>query len=129
MIIKKKISLFESLVGFNFKIKHLDNRELLVNIDTIIKPDTMKVVKYEGMYIKNNQYRKGHLYISFEVEFPNDINSKVRKLLQEEYKIKTDYPDNETPVELDNPENINNYDDDDEYDEPNGQQHVQCAQQ
>ena len=53
----------------------------------------------------------------------------MKKILQEEYKIKTDYPDNETPVELDNPENINNYDDEDDYDESNGQQHVQCAQQ
>ena len=37
----------------------------------IIKPDMMKVVKGEGMPIKNNPYQKGNLIIQFNIEFPN----------------------------------------------------------
>jgi len=79
LIIEKKINLIDALNGFEFIITHLDNRKLLVTSDTIIKPDEIKVIKYQGMPSQNSN--DGDLIIKFKIEFPNTIEKK--ELLQE----------------------------------------------
>ena len=73
LIIEKKINLIDALNGFEFIITHLDNRKLLVTSDSIIKPNEIKVIKYQGMPSQNSN--DGDLIIKFQVEFPNTIEN------------------------------------------------------
>lgn len=73
LIIEKKINLIDALNGFEFIITHLDNRKLLVVSDAIIKPNEIKVIKYQGMPSQNSN--DGDLIIKFEVEFPTKIEN------------------------------------------------------
>jgi len=81
---KKKISLLESLVGFNFQILHMDNRVLSVKSEgtTIYENGCVKVIRDEGMPKAANPTQTGDLYIEFEVEFPKHLNSDARKSLK-----------------------------------------------
>ena len=74
LIIEKKINLIDSLCGFEFIINHLDNRKLLVISDSIIKPNEIKVIKYQGMPSQNSN--DGDLIIKFDIEFPNTIENQ-----------------------------------------------------
>lgn len=79
----KKLTLKESLCGFSFSIKHLNNKEYKINNqNTIIAPNYKKVV--EGLGIKRGN-RAGNLIIVFNIEFPtslteNQIN-ELKKIL------------------------------------------------
>jgi len=89
----KKIKLYESLCGFEFSIKHLDNRLIKIKSPKydIIDPNennNIRVIKGEGIKSKDKSKDKsGNLYIIFTIEFPssdilNDKNIKVlRKIL------------------------------------------------
>jgi len=76
LVIIKKISFSEAICGFEFKLVHLDKRILIIRNKKgdIIKPDSIKQLKNEGMpSLEKTQKKKkenGHLYIQFEVEFP-----------------------------------------------------------
>lgn len=71
LIYEHKITLYESLTGFKFHLKHLDDRYLHVSSEegTITKPGDVKVVMHEGMPIHKQSY-KGNLLIRFDVIFP-----------------------------------------------------------
>ena len=62
-----KINLYESLVGFTRYIKHLDGSFLKVQSDSIIKPDTIKCIRNEG--IRKN----GSLVIKFDIDYPRSL--------------------------------------------------------
>lgn len=70
----KKISLTEALIGFKTVIKQLDGRELLLETKEgeITRPGSFKMVKEEGMPVRNHPFQKGNLYVQFEVIFPGD---------------------------------------------------------
>lgn len=69
----KKITLSEALLGFQFTFNHLDGRKIVVSSEPnqIITPHSIKVIQHEGMPKRGNQFEKGDLYIKFEIEFPN----------------------------------------------------------
>ncbi|XP_025115187.1 dnaJ homolog subfamily A member 2-like [Pomacea canaliculata] len=66
------IGLAEALCGFQFVIKHLDGRDLVVSNPPgeVVHPGMMKTVLGEGMPIYRNPFERGNLYIKFEVAFP-----------------------------------------------------------
>jgi DnaJ family protein A protein 2 len=72
LIMKKTISLAESLCGFEFKLKHLDGRILVVKSEPgiVTKPGDFKAIMNEGMPHPKSIFQKGNLYIEFNVEFP-----------------------------------------------------------
>lgn len=71
LLIHKKISLYEALYGANFVIEHLDGRKLVIESDgSVISPDTVKIIKNEGMPQKGNPFQRGLLYIQFDIVFP-----------------------------------------------------------
>lgn len=72
LIIVHKINLTEALCGFQFPVKHLDGRDLVLKCPPgeVIKKDSIKAVKGEGMPIHKNPFEKGDLYVRFEIEFP-----------------------------------------------------------
>jgi len=107
LYMKKKINLLEALSGFQFKIKHLDSRTLLVTSDKtdILKPNSMKQIDFEGMPTWKSPFDKGHLFIKFEVEFPHTIPeemvSELIKILPQKNKV--ELLDGEKEIELEEP--------------------------
>jgi DnaJ homolog subfamily A member 2 len=80
LLITKTLSLNEALCGFEWKITHLDNREVVIKNrpGEVIKAEAsdrrpfVKVVSGEGMPSLGNPFVKGDLYVLFTVEFPDD---------------------------------------------------------
>jgi DnaJ homolog subfamily A member 2 len=74
LIMTQKINLCQALCGIELVVHHLDGRELLIKNATgeIIKNDDLKAVQNEGMPIYKNPFEKGHLYIKFKVEYPEN---------------------------------------------------------
>ena len=69
----------------------LDGRRLAISIDEIITPNTVKIVKGEGMPIydkdlaktRGDKIQKGDLYIKFNIIFPEFIEeSKKRRIIE-----------------------------------------------
>ena len=69
LIMNKNISLIDALLGNPFKIKHLDGREVLIELDNMVKPGDKKIIENEGL-VKN----KGTLMINFIIDFPDKID-------------------------------------------------------
>jgi len=95
LLITKTLSLNEALCGFEWKITHLDNREIIIKSrpGEIIKAERdnktpfVKIVPSEGMPSHGNPFVKGDLYVLFTVDFPEDGDLKpdqievLRKIL------------------------------------------------
>lgn len=81
LFLKKNITLNEALCGFQFYIEHLDQRYLSIKSESgqIIKPNDVRCVYGEGMPILNSM-TKGNLYITFDVEFPENYFLKPEVL-------------------------------------------------
>jgi DnaJ-class molecular chaperone len=91
----KRISLADALRSVPVKINTLDNRILAICMDEIITPQTVKVVKGEGMPVYTKEVdvndmkqKKGDLYIKFDIAFPEYIEpekkEEIVKLLESE---------------------------------------------
>ena len=74
LLLTRTISLTEALCGFNFVLKQLDGRDLLVKHPPgeVVKPGDLKAVMGEGMPLYKNPFEKGNLYITFEITFPEN---------------------------------------------------------
>jgi DnaJ-class molecular chaperone len=71
------------------RVKALDGRSILVAIDEVITPQSVKVVEGEGMPISTSdpsadalnilrslgQIPRGNLYIRFDIQFPEKLSS------------------------------------------------------
>lgn len=86
LLIKKKITLSQALLGTSFTIKHLDGRILVVDTEDnkIISPNSVKVIEKEGMPNRENYSSPGNLYIHFEIVFPDisQITPQLRNILK-----------------------------------------------
>ncbi|XP_038220589.1 dnaJ homolog subfamily A member 2-like [Zerene cesonia] len=84
LIIKHDISLTEALCGFEFVVKHLDGRDLLIRhaAGEVIKPGDLKGILGEGMPQYKNPFEKGNLYIKFDVTFPENNFATEEQLKQ-----------------------------------------------
>ncbi|CAN1188011.1 DnaJ protein ERDJ3B [Linum perenne] len=78
------ITLVEALVGFEKKIKHLDQHLVDISTQVVTKPKEVRKLKGEGMPMYAST-KKGDLYVTFEVLFPNSFTqqqkSKIKELL------------------------------------------------
>ena len=88
LIIKKKISLKEALVGFIFDLKHLSGKTYTINNKTgkVVTPDFVKEVENMGMKRTRPHPASplvGKLLICFEIEYPTSITEEQRKKLEE----------------------------------------------
>ena len=77
---KLTITLKESLIGFDRKIRLLDGEELELNCKNIINPYDRKEISGAGMPIDKD--RSGNLYIKFHIEFPTELTDKKKKELE-----------------------------------------------
>lgn len=75
LLCMQSISLTECLTGFTRVIKHLDGRELVINVPSgsITKPDQVKCIQGEGMPQHGNPFTKGKLFVLFKVTFPETL--------------------------------------------------------
>eukprot|EP00922_Rhytidocystis_sp_ex-Travisia-forbesii_P060205 GHVS01089218.1.p1 GENE.GHVS01089218.1~~GHVS01089218.1.p1 ORF type:complete len:436 (+),score=68.06 GHVS01089218.1:175-1482(+) len=150
LFIKKTITLSEALTGYQFILKHLDGRELLIKSSPgqVTKPGAVLAVKDEGMPTPKNEFVKGHLFIAFEIEFPADdsLDSKTKKELAKLLPASTHPPINDNCPDLEHHYTIQldpnahdrgaggsgreaYQDDDDEEGGRGGAPNVQCRQQ
>jgi DnaJ family protein A protein 2 len=151
LYMEKNIPLIEALAGFQFTLKHLDDRVLMIKSEKteIIKPGDVRVIKDEGMPRHKSPFEKGNLYIKFNVEFPkpgffNDTSlQQLEKLLPPRSpapKVTGDV-ENVTLGKVSESDqkksqsqhahyaNHSHMDEDGDDEEPGGAQRVQCAQQ
>jgi len=72
LILEKDINLLEALTGYEFVVKHLDDRTLVVRSGDgdITEEGDIRVVNNEGMPQHRNPFIKGHLFIKFNIEWP-----------------------------------------------------------
>jgi DnaJ family protein A protein 2 len=72
LVMNMEIELSEALCGFTKTIKHLDGRVLKISspAGAVIKPDSLKSIRGEGMPTHGNPFQKGILFIVFRVKFP-----------------------------------------------------------
>lgn len=70
LIIEMELKLYQSLIGFDKIIKHLDGRELHLNYRNIIKEGDIKRIRNEGM-VDLNDNSKGDLHIIFKIDYPD----------------------------------------------------------
>ena len=75
LIYKKNITLKESLCGFSFILKYLDDREFKINNESgnIIPPDFRKTISKLGMKRDDDI---GDLIIIFEIIYPKSLTSE-----------------------------------------------------
>ncbi|XP_072013309.1 dnaJ homolog subfamily A member 2-like [Amphiura filiformis] len=68
------IGITEALCGFQFSLRHLDKRDMLIKYPAggIIQPGCRRVVENEGMPIYRHPFDRGHLIIKFNIEFPEN---------------------------------------------------------
>ena len=73
---KKYINLIDCFNRNNsIYIKHINNKILRVSIkNNIIKPNYVICIPKHGMPLKNNINKRGHLFIQFNIIFPDNIN-------------------------------------------------------
>jgi DnaJ family protein B protein 4 len=80
LYLEKQISLKESLCGFSFELKYLNDKVYTINnqIGNIIPPDYKKVIPGMGLSREN---AKGNLIINFKINFPTSLTvEQIQKI-------------------------------------------------
>eukprot|EP00121_Abeoforma_whisleri_P014482 Awhi_evm1s13352 len=79
---KLEITLLEALCGFIRIIKHLDDRELLIEMKPgeVMKPGAFKMIPKEGMCHPRHRQQKGNIVILFPVDFSEAANLSLEKV-------------------------------------------------
>jgi DnaJ family protein A protein 2 len=93
LIITKTISLLQALTGFHLSITHLDQRTINIasKPNEIYTPETIKVIREEGLPHYMDHTRKGDLYILFKIQFPTTLtNSGISVSSSKSENIKHD---------------------------------------
>lgn len=80
LVMEKKLTLVEALLGYRFSFKHLDGRILVVRapVDHVVAPDEIMIVEGEGMPMYRNPTHRGDLYIKFSIVMPRAEDLKDR---------------------------------------------------
>jgi DnaJ family protein B protein 4 len=90
LVYSHQISLVDALRGEPVVFKHFDGRTVSVCIDELISPQTVKLVRGEGMPIHKkfadphilirtlDQMEKGDLYIRFDLSFPQHLSQEQK---------------------------------------------------
>lgn len=86
LIMKKKLTLKEALIGFSFDITHISGKKYTINNNNgmVITNNYTKVIAHMGMRREQPHPASpiaGNLKIVFEVEFPTSLTSKQREEL------------------------------------------------
>jgi DnaJ-class molecular chaperone len=82
LLIKKPISLKDSLCGFSFELKYVNGKVYTLNNNSgsIIPPEYVKIIPNMGL---SREGHTGNLLIHFQVEFPEKLTEEQIKRLKE----------------------------------------------
>jgi len=87
LIFTAKVNLIQALCSETVRIITLDGRKLLIGMDEIIGPKTLKKIAGEGMPIYKDEEAgkmcKGNLYIKFDIEFPEVLDQEAKEAVIE----------------------------------------------
>jgi len=67
------VSLRDSLLGFESRIKHLDGHYVPIKMGGVLKPGTRIRIDGQGMKSFDNNNKIGDLYVTFNVHFPDSL--------------------------------------------------------
>lgn len=111
LIYNMDIKLVDALTGIKKEITHLDGKKIYIEYENIIKPNTKKIIKGQGMQTSNGV---GDMIIQFNVKFPKKIDNKIKNELNKylNKKQETISTDAKKVILLDYLDNINDEDDD-----------------
>jgi DnaJ homolog subfamily A member 2 len=127
LFIKLELPLEEALCGTTYKLKHLNDKDVYIDIDKIIKPG--QIMKCDGLgmpLLTENGTIYGNLLINFDIIFPYRLKNEQRETLKKVFDLKDMYSDKS----LHSIEYYKSIDDlNNERDEDDMPQGVQCAQQ
>lgn len=86
LLTQQTISLEQALLGFTLPMMTLDQRLLQIPITQVVSPEYEKIVESEGMPDCNDPKKRGHLIISFKIEFPKYIPKINKPLIRKALK-------------------------------------------
>uniref|UniRef100_A0A7S3MTD8 Chaperone DnaJ C-terminal domain-containing protein n=1 Tax=Strombidium inclinatum TaxID=197538 RepID=A0A7S3MTD8_9SPIT len=86
-----KISLQDAIQAGPISISTIEDELIELGIDEVITPETVKIIRGKGMPILNNDplgpikrdYGRGNLVVKFDIEFPQNMDSKKKNALTE----------------------------------------------
>jgi DnaJ homolog subfamily A member 2 len=132
LYVRQEISIFDALCGPEFNIDHISGKKLYVHCDELVKPGTIKVIKYYGMPIRGSMTR-GNLYIVFDIKFPDSLTEKQKMAVMpftESHQRRLDGKLNkDNPCMLFDPSDTMQDSDDEDGNGSDAEGGVQCAQQ
>jgi DnaJ-class molecular chaperone len=76
-----KISLVESLTGFSKSIQTVDGKTINIVHEKIVKNSDVMVLPNKGMPILDKNTIYGHVFVVFDVEYPEDLNANTKRRL------------------------------------------------
>ena len=80
LIFKKKILLSEALCNLEFIFNHPSKNNIIIKNSTVIKPNSIKIIKGLGFPYKNS-VRQGDLIVQFDIIFPESISPDKIELI------------------------------------------------
>lgn len=85
LVSRARITLTEALCGCSVEVKHLDGRLLRLKSKPgqVVKPDCWRCVAGEGMPVFGDSTTRGHLFVHFEVIFPDTLDNTTAERLAE----------------------------------------------
>jgi DnaJ-class molecular chaperone len=80
-----EIPLVDALTGFSMTLTHLDGHEFTIKMDEVTDCDHVMRVPGKGMPRRNGRRDDdfGSLYITFEVDFPDELSAKQKEAIRE----------------------------------------------
>ena len=80
---KVRLSLRDALCGTTIQVPTLTSRKIPLTLSEVIKPNTVKRIKGEGLPISKSPSQRGDLLIEFNVVFPNSIPQSTKEILRD----------------------------------------------
>jgi DnaJ-class molecular chaperone len=77
-----EVPLVDALTGFSVTLQHVDDKEFTVNVNTVTDCDHVMRVPGKGMPRRNGR-GFGDLYLTFEVDFPDELTQQQKDAIRE----------------------------------------------
>jgi curved DNA-binding protein len=81
LVLERKISVWDAILGTSIEIKTLDHKTLNITIPAGTQPETMLRITGEGLPHMRNRVR-GNLFLKIKIEIPRNINQQNRQLVE-----------------------------------------------
>lgn len=77
----------------DLKIRTISDKTIYVKVPESVKPDTKLRIKGEGMYMDNNYWNRGNMFLKLKVHVPDELSSEEKELLEQLKAIREPEPD------------------------------------